>query len=57
MTLLGFTIEGGAQVNAGHYALGGTTTDLECLHITTQAMCINQDERKACKDDFQLEVP
>lgn len=60
MTLLSWPVAGATVVKAGHYALtppGQDTTADECANIAGMFMCVNQDQRKACKDDFKLDDP
>jgi len=57
MTLWAFPVDDTNVVKAGHYALDQITTPAECTHLSGIALCTNQDQRKACKDDFQLEAP
>jgi len=58
MVLRAFWVGGIDFVKAGHYTLappGPGTTEAECAHLEAIALCVNLDQRLACKDDFQLD--
>lgn len=61
LTLFGHKFDGQlVPTTLGHYVrypVAAPVTEAECQHIefATKAMCIKLADRKACKDDFQLQ--
>jgi hypothetical protein len=58
LTVVDLPIDGG-RVSVGHYVRhpwAKPNTEAECAHIqiSSKFMCTNLEQRRACKDDFQL---